>query len=151
MLYSIFIIYFNIILKSIDLFFSPFHFLIIITPISSWTFLPPVGPFPTFFSPIFYYLPYLNYVYNSVGNSHHCYHQYNTKAENSEGFNNQDSIARDWFIMAVMNYDLFNRHITWGVIDSPRTGGIWGSILLHMFPGDTDLICPQTNTWRANI
>lgn len=41
-----------------------------------------------------------------------CYHQYNTKAENSEAFNDQDSIARDWFIIAVMNYDLFNRHIT---------------------------------------
>lgn len=74
--------------------------------------LPPVGPFPTFFSPIFYYLLYLNYVYNSIGNSHHCYHRYNTKEENLEAFNDQDSIARDWLLMAVMNYDLFNRHIT---------------------------------------
>lgn len=37
-----------------------------------------------------------------------CYHQYNTKAENSEAFNDQDSIARDWFIIAVMNYDLYS-------------------------------------------
>lgn len=55
---------------------------------------------------------YLNYVCNSVEKSLHCYHQYNTKEENSEAFNDQDSIARDWFVMAVMNYDLLNRHIT---------------------------------------